>query len=112
MFLPCGTKEKEAVIIAFNYVVSGCLASLEMIRVKLSTSKKREVKERSREETGGVEVEGHDPAPAVLHEVVAVRITGAEAQAVDLDIGREANEGTRGTKRNTYAVYVFLQQVD
>ena len=52
---------------------------------------KREVEERDREETGGAEVEGHDPTPAVLHEVVAVHITGAEAQAVGLDLSPEAD---------------------
>ena len=37
----------------------------------------REGEERQRQETAGAEVEGHDPAPGVLHETGVVHVTGA-----------------------------------
>ena len=51
----------------------------------------REDEERDRQETDLAEVEGHDPAPGVPHEIGAVHVTGAEAQAVFLDLGPEAD---------------------
>ena len=51
----------------------------------------REGKEGGRQETRGAEVDGHDPAPSVLYEVVAVHVTRAEGQASGLDLGTEAD---------------------
>ena len=49
----------------------------------------REGEEGGRQE--GAEVEGHDPAAVVLHELVAIHVTGAEAQTVGLDLGPESD---------------------
>ena len=51
----------------------------------------REGEEGGRQEGAEAEVEGHDPAAVVLHELVAVQVTGAEAQTVGLDLGPESD---------------------
>ena len=51
----------------------------------------REVEEGDRQETALAEVKGYDPAPGVPHEIGAVRVTGAEAQAVVIDLGPEVD---------------------
>jgi hypothetical protein len=55
------------------------------------TLSQREGEERDRQETAVAEVERHDPAPGVPHEIGALHVTGAEAQAVFLDLGPEAD---------------------
>ena len=50
----------------------------------------REGEEGGRHEAAEAEVEGHNPATVVLHEVFAAHITEAEAQAVGLDLGPES----------------------
>ena len=50
----------------------------------------REGEEGGRQEGAEAEAEGHDPAAIVLHELVAVQVTGAEAQTVGLDLGPES----------------------
>lgn len=51
----------------------------------------RECKEGRRQKTRGAKVDGHDPAPSVLHEVVAGHVARAEGQAAGLDLGTEAD---------------------
>ena len=53
----------------------------------------REGEEGGRQEgaEAEAEAEGHDPAAIVLHELVAVQVTGAEAQTVGLDLGPESD---------------------
>ena len=96
----------------------------------------REGEEGGRQEGAEAEVEGHDPAAVVLHELVAVQVTGAEAQTVGLDLGPESgtlfplrvpenlsqelssgtSDGARGTRRDegtgTYAVDMILELLD
>ena len=96
----------------------------------------REGEEGGRQEGAEAEVEGHDPAAVVLHELVAVQVTGAEAQTVGLDFGPESDtlfplrvpenlsqelssgtsDGARGTRRDegtgTYAVDMILELLD
>jgi hypothetical protein len=102
------------------------------------TLSQRECEERDRQETAVAEVERHDPAPGVPHEIGALHVTGAEAQAVFLDLGPEVDtvyivparvcenlcqESSSGNQRrskrdkagrrgNTYAVNMLFQLLD